>query len=66
MPKCNRCAEEFEPVRYWQKYCSVKCRYDAWDENNPRVRRPAVTPDPKTLTNDPREQKQNGSDGFAE
>lgn len=24
--KCENCPKKFEPKRYWQKFCSVKCR----------------------------------------
>lgn len=27
---CEFCGDEFEPSRFWQKYCSVKCRNDKY------------------------------------
>jgi len=34
------CPERFIPVRYWQKFCSAKCRQTNWEEAHPRS--PAV------------------------
>jgi hypothetical protein len=42
-PKERRCSYEdcgraFGPRRAWQRFCSERCRYKAWELENPRVR----------------------------
>jgi hypothetical protein len=32
------CGKTFHPQRHWQKFCSTRCRFRAWDADNPRVR----------------------------
>jgi hypothetical protein len=32
------CTSIFKPKRYWQNYCSSKCRYENWNRTNPRVK----------------------------
>ena len=36
---CEYCKKKFEPKRAWQKYCSQKCRWETFNENNPRVKK---------------------------
>jgi hypothetical protein len=35
---CAHCGEKFNPKRFWQKFCSGRCRRGAWDRMNPRQR----------------------------
>jgi len=30
MAKCLNCNRTFKPKRYWQKFCSNKCRNNYW------------------------------------
>lgn len=36
--KCVYCGKSFVPKRPWQKYCQGTCRWEAWDQANPRVK----------------------------
>lgn len=40
--KCLDCKEMFPIKRAWQKYCSSRCCYRAWDKQNPRVKRKEI------------------------
>jgi hypothetical protein len=34
----EECGRTFRPTREWQRFCSTRCRYRMWNEENPRVR----------------------------
>lgn len=40
---CVHCAEQYSPIRYKQKYCSVECRNEFWARNRRWM------PDPETV-----------------
>jgi hypothetical protein len=49
MPRCEypKCGKEFTPndsIRCTtrQRFCSPECRWNCWNENNPRVRKELV------------------------
>ncbi len=29
---CRRCGKPFKPKKYWQKYCTARCRMLDWHE----------------------------------
>ena len=35
--KCKFCGRGFIPKRYWQRFCSSKCRWRYWERNHPRI-----------------------------
>lgn len=37
-----RCGADFVPRQVGSKFCSQKCRSDAWEAEHPRVRRQAL------------------------
>jgi hypothetical protein len=36
--KCKICGKKFAIKRFWQKYCSKKCGWKAWDLKHPRAK----------------------------
>ena len=36
-PTCAHCGASFAPYRSWQRFCSPRCRWQAWDRGHPRV-----------------------------
>lgn len=36
--ECSKCGKEFTAKKKWQRFCSPRCRTEAWDKANPRTR----------------------------
>lgn len=36
---CEFCGKEFKAYQSNKKYCNDKCRYGAWEKDNPRVKK---------------------------
>lgn len=36
---CENCGIRFVQERKWQRFCSLKCKWDKWDRLHPRVRK---------------------------
>ena len=34
--KCAHCGAAFAPYRSWQRFCTPRCRWQAWDREHPR------------------------------
>jgi len=34
--RCERCGKSIKKTRDWTRWCSTKCRREAWQEQNPR------------------------------
>jgi len=37
---CARCGKPYVRKRRWQKFCSSECRWQDYDERNPRQKKP--------------------------
>jgi predicted nucleic acid-binding Zn ribbon protein len=40
--KCVVCENKFIKNRAWQKFCSAKCRWNLWNNNNPRIKKGSI------------------------
>ena len=41
LSKCPTCGAEFTARRRWQRFCSRRCRWTAWEAAHPRTTLPA-------------------------
>jgi len=48
---CDECGKEYQPVVWWQKHCSDRCRQIAYRKRNPKIS-PALLKDIEGLKKD--------------